>query len=381
MVSDQNSGPGKTQRDEDIDASQTRRDPPDAGADIRVVVPDELKRRYRIDQHLPTQGAEADILLAYDPQNNRPVVIKLYRLGIIPKTDVLKKISNAVPEHVIQLYAHGQSEGIWYEVMEYAAQGSLRDLLRTPIAPNQASIILQELHAALAYLHRQNIIHRDLKPENILARSLCPLDLVLTDFGIASVNEATFKFTSAHRTIKYAAPEASSGVINEKADWWSLGMVMLEVLTGNTPFDKLSDAIISQRLNTEPIDISQVTDERWKTLLRGLLHRNVKHRWCALEVSQWLQGANVVVAKDEPTAAAGPRSRNEVSYKPYKFEGRDYVTPEQLAQGLAKNWDVAIKHLSRGFILEWVKNEVNDYDLCSFLMDLAESDKLSLIHI
>ena len=71
MVSDQNSEPGKTQRDEDIYASQTRRDPPDAGADIRVVVPEDLKRRYRIDQHLPTQGAEADILLAYDPPSFR----------------------------------------------------------------------------------------------------------------------------------------------------------------------------------------------------------------------------------------------------------------------------------------------------------------------
>ena len=366
----------KTQRDDIIQASvKTQRDSSESNNSIRVVVPEDIKNHYEIKEQLPTQGAEADILLAQDLRNDRTVIIKLYRQGIAPKTDVLEKIYKIDSKHVIQLYDHNQSEGVWYEVMEYAKHGSLRDILKAPVAPEHARIILQELSAALEHLHHQNIIHRDLKPENVLVRSPFPLDLVLTDFGIASVNEATLKFTSAHRTIKYAAPEASSGVINEKADWWSLGMIMLEVLTGKTPFDALSDAIISRQLSTEPVDLSQVKDANWKALLSGLLHRNDKHRWCEKEVSQWLQGENVNVVTDEVTAVANRNQHNShnISYTPYKFEGVDYHTPKELAQGLVTDWETAIKHLSRGLILSWIKDEVKDYDLISFLMDLAES--------
>ena len=213
------SGSAPTRLDTSSQSQATSRDDQRAPFEgVRVLVPQTLQDRFHIQKQLPTLGAEADILLADDLQHQRRVVIKLYRQGIEPKSEVLAKIAEMAVEHVVQLYDHGQADGVWYEVMEYAQFGSLRDLIKKTVPPELAKTILQELHAALNELHHHQIIHRDLKPENILVRELWPLDLMLTDFGIASVNVATQHLTSTSRTAKYAAPEAASGVLSAKAD-------------------------------------------------------------------------------------------------------------------------------------------------------------------
>jgi len=66
--------------------------------------------------------------------------------------------------------------------------------------------LIRSLAAALQAVHAQQLIHRDLKPENLLVRCTEPLEVVLTDFGIASVQDATLRFTSSARTLAYGAP-------------------------------------------------------------------------------------------------------------------------------------------------------------------------------
>ena len=338
---------------------------------IRVVVPESLRERFDIQKQLPTQGAEADILVADDRQHSRTVIIKLYRHGIQPKSEVLDKIAKMAAEHVVQLYEYGQTEdGVWFEVMEYAQYGSLRDIIKKPLPAEQAKPVLQELQAALSALHSHNIIHRDLKLENILVRERLPLDLMLTDFGIASVNVATQHMTSTSRTAKYAAPEAASGVLSAKADWWSLGMIMLEVLTGKTPFDGMSDAVITKHLINHPITPDGVTDARWQQLLLGLLNRNDAVRWNGEQVSRWLAGEDVAVPIDAEITTI---STNH----PYVFAGVSCATPKALASGLLQHWDEAVKHLGRDLILSWFKEEIKDQDTISFLMDLKDNRELS----
>ena len=341
---------------------------------IRVVVPESLRERFGIQKQLPTQGAEADILVAEDRQHSRTVIIKLYRHGIQPKSEVLDKIAKMAAEHVVQLYEYGQTEdGVWFEVMEYAQYGSLRDIIKKPLPAEQAKPVLQELQAALSALHSHNIIHRDLKLENILVRERLPLDLMLTDFGIASVNVATQHMTSTSRTAKYAAPEAASGVLSAKADWWSLGMIMLEVLTGKTPFDGMSDAVITKHLINHPITPDGVTDARWQQLLLGLLNRNDAVRWNGEQVNRWLAGEDIAVTKDAETS---PNAVNQ-GYRPYVFVGVSYATPKALASGLLLHWDEAVKHLGRDLILLWFKEEIKDQDTISFLMDLKDDRQLT----
>jgi len=345
-------------------------------------LPSALAAKFRIAEVLPAGGAEAEIMiLAGNANANVKVVAKLYRPGIVPKTDVLERVGQAGFGHVVRLISHGESDGVHYEVMEYCPEGSLRQLMNAgPLRRDELRLAIEELAEALAALHGIDVIHRDLKPENILVRRREPLDLVLTDFGIASVVDATQHFTGMARTVKYGAPETLSGVLDRAADWWSLGIILVELLTGRHPFAGLSDAVITHRLVTTSIDLSGVTDPDWRKLCRGLLLRDPQKRWGAAEVRRWLDGdANLLMPQDDvatPGAHAG---------LPYRLGDSLCHTPEELAAGLATHWEAGRKDLMRGEIAAWVREELKDQNLVRFLQDLLDlrdtSDDLRLLRL
>ncbi|MCB1782037.1 MAG: protein kinase, partial [Candidatus Competibacteraceae bacterium] len=163
-------------------------------------LPHTLADRYQILRDLAAQNMEADLLLVESrSQPGERAVAKLYHAGIQPKSEVLQWISSQAPRYVVQLLEYSQSDGIGYELLEYAGQGSLREWMAAgPLTGVDAGEILTELSAALKKLHECNILHRNLKPENVLVRHRQPLQLALTDFGIASLLDATPGFT-AHR--------------------------------------------------------------------------------------------------------------------------------------------------------------------------------------
>ncbi|CAK0741100.1 formylglycine-generating enzyme [Gammaproteobacteria bacterium] len=337
-----------------------------------------LAARYRILEQLPTQGAEADLLLVEPLPGGERVVVKLYRRGIQPKNEVLARLAANVSAYVVRLLDHGQSEGVGYEILEYCERGSLQDLLaKGAMGEKQVRALLTELSAALRELHAQGILHRDLKPGNVLIRSEQPLILVLTDFGIASVTDSTLHFTSAHRTVRYAAPEAASGVVSVAADYWSLGMILAEALTGRHPFSGLSEVVIQYQLNTQAVPLVDIS-EPWLTLCRGLLLRDPSQRWGDAEIGRWLAGDKTLAVPVEiPAAADVPAVDAHRAAHPYKLQGTACWTARELAAQLAKNWERGTKDLQRGLLLPWLKDELRDQDLTSLLMDLLEEGGLT----
>ncbi|MFZ4789585.1 MAG: protein kinase domain-containing protein [Candidatus Competibacteraceae bacterium] len=355
----------------DAGPAETRREGSATGSLLRL--PAALSDRYRIIQSISTRGGEADLLRVESVVDGQPAVIKLYRPGIEPKTAVLEKIQRCAQEHVIGLLEHGQSEGIWYEVLEYARHGSLRDYLKPgqPVADREMRVILTELHTAIEELHRNDIVHRDLKPENILIRTLEPLDLVLTDFGISSVMDATMHFTSANRTVRYAAPEAIAGAIGLMSDYWSLGMILAEALIGRHPFEGMSEQVINSHLITKSVPLSNV-QEPWLTLCRGLLLRDPQKRWKADQIKRWLAGDKTLRVADDTVQTAEMRAA-----KPYRFHGQECWTAEDLAAQLAQHWADGIKDLGRGLLLPWFRDELRHQDLARLINDLADDTSLS----
>lgn len=335
-------------------------------------LPTVLRARYHIVHPLVTQGAEAELLLVQEQATAQLRVAKIYRHGIHAKSEVRERLQTIPSAHRVIVLESGTADGHAYELMEYCEPGSLRQWMQKKRLPaNMLESILRELTTALAAVHTAGLIHRDLKPDNILIRTLEPLDLVLTDFGISSVLDATQRLTGTARTLPYASPESLSGVIDAKADYWALGMIMLELALGQHPFAGLSEAVILHYLTTREIDLSAIHDAYLRKLLRGLLLRDPKARWNEVQVMRWLARDRNLADPVETVSMGGFR-------EPYHIGNDICHTKEQLAVGLARNWDDGVRDISNAQLLSWFRDVQKDQNTVRVLLDMRQDKKLSV---
>ena len=180
---------------------------------------------------------------------------------------------------LVQLHYAFQTPGRLYLILEFLAGGELfMQLEREGVfMEEQASFYLAEITLALSHLHSHGIIYRDLKPENVLLDAKGHVKL--TDFGLSKEavnNEVTHTFCG---TIEYMAPEILMRCGHGRAvDWWSLGTLMYDMLSGGPPFSadcrkKTIEKILRAKLTFPPYLTSDA-----RSLLRGLLRKNVVER-------------------------------------------------------------------------------------------------------
>jgi serine/threonine protein kinase len=349
-------------------------EPPRVGNFRSIIrLPQALAGSWRVVRELESRGAEADLLIVTNSRSELRVA-KIYRSGIEPKTEVLQRLGGTSFEHVVQLFDHGRSEGRWYELLEYVENGSLEDLLQKE-GPKLDAVrvgqILVELLKAIEHLHAHDVVHRDLKPSNVLVRSLTPFDLILSDFGIASVlGEGSRRFTSGNRTIAYAAPEAAAGEVSKASDWWSLGIMLVEMLRGRHPFagalsgELMDDRAIISRLSQMPVDdLVEGTEEPWRTLCRGLLRREARNRWAAAEIVRWVRRDPSLLVVEEVVSTTQHAAQ-------FYFAGKRYGSLVEIASAFGQNWAEARKTIERGHFLNWAKDDLKDNEWRQYLSDL-----------
>ena len=292
-------------------------------------LPPVLNHLYCKVEALPTQGAEADLYVVEERVSGNRYVLKHYREGIIPSEEVTQAIQNLSEEHndyFIQVINYSYSQQLSYEVLEYLEEGSLANLLaqNERLNKQQISDVLTQLSTSIDILHKNGIVHRDLKPGNVLIRQHSPLKLALIDFGISSaLNDFSVVVTSTSRTLAYAPPEAMSGKVSLAFDFWSLGIILVELLTGRQPFEGLSDFSINSYLIEKSVDLSNITDQRWNNLCRGLLLRDSQHRWGKAEIDRWITGEALTVHTDS----------YQTNIKPYILNGKQCYSKSELAIG------------------------------------------------
>ena len=144
--------------------------------------------------------------------------------------------------NIVKLYGHFEDNTYCYFIMEYMSGGNAYSLVpkygHRKISPEMTASILKDVISATYYLHHMNppILHRDIKPENVLINS--EMKAKLTDFGWSNyLNRSDMKRTTMCGTPIYLAPELVNNYGHDhRVDIWCIGVLMFELLTGQTPW-------------------------------------------------------------------------------------------------------------------------------------------------
>jgi serine/threonine protein kinase len=186
------------------------------------------------------KGTQGAVHLAYDPQLERQVAIKMLRPGaahtesLLHEARIVSKLQHAC---IVPLYDAGEHEGEPYLVCAYVEGGTLQRMLRDGALPAVKSAeIASQLLEALEYAHQQGVLHLDIKPGNIMIGQRG--QPMLMDFGIARLmKEQSEDSQEVIGTPQYMAPECiANGGVDASSDLYSVGMVLYEMVAGEPAF-------------------------------------------------------------------------------------------------------------------------------------------------
>lgn len=203
---------------------------------------------------------------------------------LVEQTKTERVILESVNRHpfVVKLFYAFQDHERLYLILEYAQGGELFHhlALERMFTEEVAAFYMAEIVLALEHLHHNvRVIYRDLKPEN------CLLDaeghLLLTDFGLSkvAVEEEDSRTNSILGTIEYMAPEVVQGAAYDFAvDWWSLGAIGFDLLTGSPPFSGNNHAKIQHNILKQKLQLPYFLGPDAKDLLTRLLRKEPSKR-------------------------------------------------------------------------------------------------------
>ena len=221
-----------------------------------------LNERFRLEEQIGS-GGMSTVYRAFDPTLERWVAIKLMHRDISTDPDQLERfrrearaVARLSHPHVVTVIDFGEDSGTPYIVFELVEGETLKERIkrlgRLPV--DEAVAYAIEIGRALSAAHAERLVHRDIKPQNVLIDANGRAKV--TDFGIARSLEA-HGLTADGRvlgTTDYVSPEQAMGhQVTEQSDVYSLGVVLFEMLTGDTPFKAETQVAVAMKHVREPL--------------------------------------------------------------------------------------------------------------------------------
>lgn len=243
------------------------------------------QRRYRVLRRLGS-GGFADVFAAWDRRAERQVAIKVLRNtgpeSLYRFKNEFRALAGIRHRNLVQLHELCHADGQWLCVMELVSGKTLNDHLRHVTPADALGPITEQLVAGLQALHAAGHLHCDLKPDNIMVQP--DGRVVILDFGLLGDRRPA---SSKRRTVvtgtpAYMSPEQSQGHPPTTAsDWYALGVVLFESLTGHLPFSGRAAEVMLAKQRCPAPDLARLRPDlpaRWSTVCRDLLERDATKR-------------------------------------------------------------------------------------------------------
>ena len=234
------------------------------------------------------RGGMATVYLAMQESVQREVALKVMSPSLLADPDFgerfLREARIAAKLHhrnVVGVHDVGRAGEYHYIAMEYLGGGAALAKDGKPRPVGFALRVTREIATALNYAHAKGFVHRDVKPDNILLRE--DGSAALTDFGIARASDSATHMTRTGTVIgtpHYMSPEQARGrALDGRADLYSLGVVLYELLTGRVPFHADDSLAVGIMHITQPIPILPERLSALQPLLNRLLAKHPEDRF------------------------------------------------------------------------------------------------------
>jgi eukaryotic-like serine/threonine-protein kinase len=192
--------------------------------------------------------------------------------------------------NIVTVYELGEHEGSPFIAMEFLSGDSLEKMLRLrrrlPVL--ETLLIVEQICAGLAYAHQHGLLHRDVKPANMIV--LPDGRVKIVDFGIARLADQTTRLTKTDAllgTFHYIAPERLKGELSDgRADIWSLGVMLYEMVTGELPFRGKDVSALYRVINEPYVPLAELVSDVPQALsmvLDRALAKDVDERYATAE--------------------------------------------------------------------------------------------------
>ncbi len=239
--------------------------------------------------HRLGEGGMSIVYLAFSAAQKCEVVLKVLRTAMQNDADMLRRfvqeytvLASIEDRHIAKIFDQGFTDEYAYIAMEYLSGGDLKAVIQARPSHARVLDLLRQIVSALSTIHALGLVYRDLKPDNLIFRATG--ELVLVDFGIVkNVRDDTGLAHTMHGQIigtpYYVSPEQASGKeVNNRSDFYSLGVILHELLTGERPYQADSLHMLLARHIHGDTPTLPAEHSKFQPLLNSLMAKNPDDR-------------------------------------------------------------------------------------------------------